>query len=231
MGNASLDGIDWGGASLDGEFPIRPICLIRLIRPISPHWPYLCAINKKRRPFGRLKFCSKSGGQDCHRYARPSSFTIISKRNVMHHYVSVFLAISVLQVNMHTLITKKKTRNCESCITLRLMRRALDSKCRAFTPKLAGIQNKKKRRPLGRAINRSTIPATSLKWESVATRKISSSLAIFLLCGRVELALISITQQKKDDHLVVWNFAQKAEGTGFEPADTLRYRQFSKLLV
>ena len=45
----------------------------------------------------------------------------------MHHYVSVFLAISVLQVNMHTLITKKKTRNCESCITLRLMRRALDS--------------------------------------------------------------------------------------------------------
>ena len=115
----------------------------------------------------------------------------------MHHYVSVVLAICVLQVNMHTLITKKKTRNCESCITLRLMRRALDSKCRAFTPKLAGIQNKKKRRPLGRAINRSPIPATSLKWESVATRKISSSLAIFLLCGRVELALSSITQQKK----------------------------------
>ena len=44
-----------------------------------------------------------------------------------------------------------------------LLRRALDSKCRAFTPKLAGIQNKKKRRPLGRAINRSPIPATSLK--------------------------------------------------------------------
>ena len=43
MGNASLDGID-GGASLDGEFPIRPIRpirLIRLIRPISPHRPYL----------------------------------------------------------------------------------------------------------------------------------------------------------------------------------------------
>ena len=27
------------------------------------------------------------------------------------------------------------------------------------------------------------------------------------------------------------NIALKAEGTGFEPADTLRYRQFSKLLV
>ena len=25
--------------------------------------------------------------------------------------------------------------------------------------------------------------------------------------------------------------SKKAEGTGFEPADTLRYRQFSKLLV
>ena len=58
MGNASLDGID-GGASLDGEFPIRPICLIRLIRPIrliSPYRPYqdsislnyLSAINKKK---------------------------------------------------------------------------------------------------------------------------------------------------------------------------------------
>ena len=75
---------------------------------------------------GRVEL-ALNGGQDWHRYARPSSFTIISKRNVMHHYVSVFLAISVLQVNMHTLITKKKTRNCESCITLRLMRRALDS--------------------------------------------------------------------------------------------------------
>ena len=95
-----------GNASLDGEFPIRLIRLIRLISPYRPYHPY--HPTKKRRPFGRLKFCSKSGGQDCHRYARPSSFTIISKRNVMHHYVDVFLAISVLQVNMHTLITKKR---------------------------------------------------------------------------------------------------------------------------
>ena len=27
------------------------------------------------------------------------------------------------------------------------------------------------------------------------------------------------------------HYTLKAEGTGFEPADTLRYRQFSKLLV
>ena len=156
MGNASLDGID-GGASLDGEFsiypiypirPIRPIRLIRLIRLIFPIFPIfpkihsLSATNKKRRPESRLKFCFISGGQDWHRYARPTSFTIISKPNVMHHYIGIFLVISVLQVNMHTLITKK------------------DSLLRVL-------------------------------------------------------------------HYITLD----AEGTGFEPADTLRYRQFSKLLV
>ena len=51
---------------------------------------------------------NKSGGQDWHRYARPSSFTIISKPDVMHHYIGIFLVISALQVNSHTLITKKR---------------------------------------------------------------------------------------------------------------------------
>ena len=36
--------------------------------------------------------------------------------------------------------------------------------------------------------------------------------------------------QKKSDSIEVALFSV-AEGTGFEPADTLRYRQFSKLLV
>ena len=50
MGALKLDRID-GGASLDGEFPIRPIRLIRLIRPILPilpKIPSLTAINKKK---------------------------------------------------------------------------------------------------------------------------------------------------------------------------------------
>ena len=49
MGNASLDGID-GGASLDGEFPIRPIRLISPYRPYqdSISLNYLSAINKKK---------------------------------------------------------------------------------------------------------------------------------------------------------------------------------------
>ena len=51
---------------------------------------------------------NKSGGLDWLRFARPSSFTIISKRNIMHHYIGIFLVISVLQVNSHTLITKKR---------------------------------------------------------------------------------------------------------------------------
>ena len=148
----------------------------------------------------------------------------------MHHYVSVFLAISVLQVNMHTLITKKRLATASLALHYAWCGGHWIRSAGRLRPNWRGYKWKK-RRPLGRAINRSPIPATSLKWESVATRKISSSLAIFLLCGRVELALLSITQQKKDDHLVVWNFALFAEGTGFEPADTLRYRQFSKLLV
>ena len=65
--------------------------------------------NKKKTTNGRLKFCSyKRRALDWHRYARPTSFTIISKPNVMHHYIGIFLVISVLQVNMHTLITKKR---------------------------------------------------------------------------------------------------------------------------
>lgn len=38
---------------------------------------------KNDRDLGRYK-CSKSGGHNWHRCARPSSYTIISKRNVMH---------------------------------------------------------------------------------------------------------------------------------------------------
>ena len=67
---------------------------------------------------------------------------LISKSNVMRHYVSIFLAISILHVNKRMLITKK------------------DSHVRVL-------------------------------------------------------------------HYITFD----AEGTGFEPADTLRYRQFSKLLV
>ena len=145
MGNASLDGID-GGASLDRQFPIRPIRLIRLIRPILPivpKIPSLTAINKKKTTRKSSEILlKKRRALDWHRYARPTSFTIISKPNVMHHYIGIFLVISVLQVNMHTLITKK------------------DSLLRVL-------------------------------------------------------------------HYITLD----AEGTGFEPADTLRYRQFSKLLV
>ena len=49
-----------GNAVLDGEFPIYPIRLIYPIRPIFPivpKIPSLSAINKKRRPESRLKFC------------------------------------------------------------------------------------------------------------------------------------------------------------------------------
>ena len=103
-----------GNAVLDGQFPIR---LIRPIYPIYPIRPYFSLSSlslritqqtkkKTTQRSSEILLCI-SGGQDWHRYARPTSFTIISKRNVMHHDVSLFLAISVLQVNMHTLITKK----------------------------------------------------------------------------------------------------------------------------
>ena len=57
-----------------------------------------------------------------------------------------------------------------------------------------------------------------------------------ILCFFVVFVVSAVSavfyKNKIDDRLVVYSAKRFiAEGTGFEPADTLRYRQFSKLLV
>ena len=65
---------------------------------------------------------------------------------------------------------------------------------------------------------------------SVETDEIDESEGFFLFYIGCMLAYEPLINKKKSDLLVTHQF-QLAEDTGFEPVDTLRYRQFSKLLV